>query len=67
MNGLNELKSLEHSVIEYIKKADEKMMIHSDNLVLKIGENTSKFISAAMINRETFRPFKNYCKGKIFP
>ena len=31
---------------------------------IRIGEIISKFVSAAIINRETFRPFRNYCRGK---
>ncbi len=31
---------------------------------IRIGEMISKFISASFINRDTFKPFRNYCKGK---
>ena len=47
-----------------LSETEKSLKSYVERKVLKIGENTSKFISAAMINRETFRPFKNWCKGK---
>ena len=58
------LSEKQDASMEKLSETEKSLKSYYDKKVLKIGENTSKFISAAMLNREAFRPFRNYCKGK---
>ena len=61
------VSKLSAKIDELHRRFDEEkydIEVRAREIRVLTGNNITKFLSASIVNRETFLPFKNYCKGQ---